>query len=301
VKKEMFNEAQKETFIKEYLRSKVVAETSLYAVFKKTEDFEEKLNKDVSKFTRDEILDMLAKFKAKSINSLLNYTIVLKHYSRFVFGEVGTNAYELIGKADIADMVDKDANILLTREELDDVEVQLLNWVDKAIIELLWNGVAGKNMEDIYSVSEDCVQGNILRVNEKEFPMTDRLRELLPKAFAETELMSYGNTMRVIEVNGKGKIYKERPNARGIDTPDSRFRWVYRKIQIFRDYLDIPGLTMKNIAASGLWHHLQLGMKETGLGLREFLKTNKGEELAKRYGFGDYWVDNIHQKYEQYV
>lgn len=42
----MFNKEQKETFIKEYLRSKVVAETSLYAVFKKTEDFEEKLNKD---------------------------------------------------------------------------------------------------------------------------------------------------------------------------------------------------------------------------------------------------------------
>lgn len=298
----MFNEAQKETFIKEYLRSKVVAETSLYAVFKKTEDFEEKLNKDVSKFTRDEILDMLAKFKAKSINSLLNYTIVLKHYSRFVFGAVGTNAYESIGKADVSDMVDKNANILLTREELDDVEVQLLNWVDKAIIELLWNGVAGKNMEDIYSVSEDCVQGNILRVNEKEFPMTDRLRELLPKAFAETELMSYGNTMRVIEVNGKGKIYKERPNARGIDTPDIRFRWVYRKIQIFRDYLDMPGLTMKNIAASGLWHYLQLCMEKTKLDLRTFLRTKEGKELAMRYGFSEsYYIDNICQKYEQHL
>lgn len=298
----MFNEAQKEIFIKEYLRSKVIAETSLYAIFKKTEDFEEKLNKDVSKFTRDEILDMLAKFKAKSINSLLNYTIVLKHYSRFVFGVVGTNAYESIGKADVADMVDKNANILLTREELDDVEVQLLNWVDKAIIELLWNGVAGKNMEDIYSVSEDCVQGNILRVNEKEFPMTDRLRELLPKAFAETELMSYGNTMRVIEVNGKGKIYKERPNARGIDTPDIRFRWVYRKIQIFRDYLDMPGLTMKNIAASGLWHYLQLCMEKTKLDLRTFLRTKEGKELAMRYGFSEsYYIDNICQKYEQHL
>lgn len=298
----MFNKAQKETFIKEYLRSKVIAETSLYAIFKKTEDFEEKLNKDVSKFTRDEILDMLAKFKAKSINSLLNYTIVLKHYSRFVFGAVGTNAYESIGKADVADMVDKNANILLTREELDDVEVQLLNWVDKAIIELLWNGVAGKNMEDIYSVSEDCVQGNILRVNEKEFPMTDRLRELLPKAFAETELMSYGNTMRVIEVNGKGKIYKERPNARGIDTPDIRFRWVYRKIQIFRDYLDMPGLTMKNIAASGLWHYLQLCMEKTKLDLRTFLRTKEGKELAMRYGFSEsYYIDNICQKYEQHL
>ena len=298
----MFNKAQKETFIKEYLRSKVIAETSLYAIFKKTEDFEEKLNKDVSKFTRDEILDMLAKFKAKSINSLLNYTIVLKHYSRFVFGVVGINAYESIGKADVADMVDKNANILLTREELDDVEVQLLNWVDKAIIELLWNGVAGKNMEDIYSVSEDCVQGNILRVNEKEFPMTDRLRELLPKAFAETELMSYGNTMRVIEVNGKGKIYKERPNARGIDTPDIRFRWVYRKIQIFRDYLDMPGLTMKNIAASGLWHYLQLCMEKTKLDLRTFLRTKEGKELAMRYGFSEsYYIDNIYQKYEQHL
>ena len=298
----MFNKAQKETFIKEYLRSKVIAETSLYAIFKKTEDFEEKLNKDVSKFTRDEILDMLAKFKAKSINSLLNYTIVLKHYSRFVFGAVGTNAYESIGKADVSDMVDKNANILLTREELDDVEVQLLNWVDKAIIELLWNDVAGKNMEDIYSVSEDCVQGNILRVNEKEFPMTDRLRELLPKAFAETELMSYGNTMRVIEVNGKGKIYKERPNARGIDTPDIRFRWVYRKIQIFRDYLDMPGLTMKNIAASGLWHYLQLCMEKTKLDLRTFLRTKEGKELAMRYGFSEsYYIDNICQKYEQHL
>lgn len=298
----MFNKAQKETFIKEYLRSKVIAETSLYAIFKKTEDFEEKLNKDVSKFTRDEILDMLAKFKAKSINSLLNYTIVLKHYSRFVFGAVGTNAYESIGKADVSDMVDKNANILLTREELDDVEVQLLNWVDKAIIELLWNGVAGKNMEDIYSVSEDCVQGNILRVNEKEFPMTDRLRELLPKAFAETELMSYGNTMRVIEVNGKGKIYKERPNARGIYTPDIRFRWVYRKIQIFRDYLDMPGLTMKNIAASGLWHYLQLCMEKTKLDLRTFLRTKEGKELAMRYGFSEsYYIDNICQKYEQHL
>ena len=298
----MFNKEQKETFIKEYLRSKVVAETSLYAVFKKTEDFEEKLNKDVSKFTRDEILDMLAKFKAKSINSLLNYTIVLKHYSRFVFGAVGTNAYESIGKADVSDMVDKNANILLTREELDDVEVQLLNWVDKAIIELLWNGVAGKNMEDIYSVSEDCVQGNILRVNEKEFPMTDRLRELLPKAVAETELMSYGNTMRVIEVNGKGKIYKERPNARGIDTPDIRFRWVYRKIQIFRDYLDMPGLTMKNIAASGLWHYLQLCIEKTKLDLRTFLRTKEGKEVAMRYGFSEsYYIDNICQKYEQHL
>lgn len=295
----MYNQEQKEKFIEEYLRSKVIAKTSLYAILKKTEPFEEKHNKDVSIFNRDDILDMFAEFKAKSINSLLNYCVVLKHYSRWVTGE--SNAFESIEKADLVGFVNKDANILLTREELDDVEAELLNWADKAIVELLWEGVAGKSMEDLYSVSQECVQGNMLCVNGKEYPMTERLKELLPKAFAEEETMSYGETSKIIEVYGKGRIYKERANMRGVDTPDSRFRYFYRRIQMFRDYLDIPGLTMKNIQSSGLWHYLQLGMEEKKLGLREFLKTKQGEILAKRYGFGDYWVDNVAQKYEQYI
>lgn len=297
----MYNEEQKESFIKEYLKSKVIAETSLYAILKKTEPFEIENNKDVSDFTKDEILDMFARFKAKSINSLLNYTVILKHYSRFVKNEVGSNAYELIEKSDMFNLVDKDANILLTREDMDDIESQLLNWADKAIVELLWEGVSGKSMIDIYSVSKECIQGDILCVNGKEYPMTDRLRELLPKAFEEEETMAYGESAKIIEVNGKGRIYKERSNTRGVDTPDSRFRYFYRRIQMFRDYLDIPGLTMKNIAASGLWYYLQLGMKERNLGLRDFLKTKQGERLAKKYGFGDYWVDNLCSKYEQYI
>lgn len=298
----MFNEAQKEAFIREYLRSKVVAETSLYAVFRKTEPFEEELNKDASKFTRDEILNMLAEFKAKSINSLLNYAIILKHYARYVFGEVGIDAYETITKADVSNMVDKAANILLTREELDDIEAQLLNWADKAIVELLWEGVSGQSMNDIYSVTEECVKGSKLYVNGKEFLMTNRLKELLPKAFAETETMSYGGTMRISQVIGKGRIYKERPNTRGVDSDDVHFRYFYRKIQIFRDYLDIPGLTMKNIQSSGLWYYLQLGMEKTKLDLRTFLRTKEGKELAMKYGFSEsYYIDNICQKYEQHL
>lgn len=295
----MFDKEQKEAFIKEYLKSKVVAKTSLYAVFRKTEPFEEKLNKDVSQFTRKEILDMFAQFRAKSVNSLLNYAIILKHYSRLMRGE---NEYESITKADVVDLIDKSGNILLSREELDDIEAQLLNWSDKAIVELLWEGISGKNMIDIYSISEECIQGDMLCVNGKEFYMTNRLKELLPKAFAETEIMSYGNTMRIVEVEGKGRLYKERANTRGVDSDDQKFRYFYRRIQIFREYLDIPGLTMKNLSASGMFYYIQLGIKETGLALREFLKTSKGKELAIQYGFAeDYYVDTIAQKYEQYI
>lgn len=299
----MYGNDQKEAFIEEYLRSKIVALTSLYAVFKKTEDFEQDLNKDVSEFSKEEILYMLKCFRSKSVNSLLNYVIILKHYSRWVTGVVGQNDYELISKKDVIPLVNKDANILITREELDEIEVNLLNWTDKAIVELLWEGIAGPNMKEIHYFSKENVdfEKKVITTASGEFYLTDRLKEILPKAFAETDIMSYGKTLRVFHVVGKDRIYKERANAKGITSDDISFRYVYRKIQIFREYLDIPGLTMKNLQASGLWHYLQIGLKETGLNIREFLKTKDGEMLAKKYGFGDYWVDNIVTKYNQYL
>ena len=299
----MYGDEQKEAFIEEYLRSKIVASTSLYAIFKKTERFEQDLDKDASEFNKDEILRMLKSFRSKSVNSLLNYVVILKHYSRWVTGVVGQNDYELIGKKDVENLVDKDANILLTREDLDEIEVNLLNWTDRAIVELLWEGVAGPNMKEIFYFSKENVDfenGIIITASGKR-QLTDRLRELLPKAFAETEIMPYGKTLRVFHVKGKGRIYKERANSRGATSDDSMFRFFYRKIQIFRDYLDINGLTMKNIQSSGLWHYLQIALKETGLELREFLKTKEGKKLAEKYGFGDYWIDNITSKYSQYL
>ena len=202
----------------------------------------------------------------------------------------------------VKELIPKDAKRILTREEVAEIEDQLYNWFDKAIVELLFSGVAGPNMEDIYSVNSSCVKGDLLIVNDKKFPMTDRLKELLPKAFAETEIMSYGETMRIVKVIGKDRIYKERSNARGVDSGDAKFRYFYRRIQMFRDYLNIPGLTMKNIATSGLWYNLQCGMNETGLDLRSFLRTENGKELALRYGFSeDYYLDNVCAKYEQYI
>ena len=119
---------KKEAFIKEYLRSKVIIETSLYAIFKKVKPFERELDKDVSEFTKDEILEMLKTFKSKSANSLLNHVVVLKHYSRWMTGVIGKNAYEDICKADVMDLVDSDASTILTREDVNEIEYQLLNW-----------------------------------------------------------------------------------------------------------------------------------------------------------------------------
>lgn len=301
----MYNENLKEGFCKDYLKSRIIQKTSLYGLLRKIEPYEEELQKDISEFTKDEAISMYTDMKSKSVYSLMNNNAILKAYyawKKYYHGTKTESAFDDITIEDLRPCVNKGANILLSREDVTEIEEQLLNASDKAIIELLFNGIAGKNMEDIYAVSEECVKGNTLVVNGKKFPMTDRLKELLPNAFVETEIMSYGETMRVVPVVGKGQIYKERCNTRGVNTPDSKFRFFYRKIQIFRDYLGIPSLTMKNIATSGLWHYLNCGAKEAGLDIKGFLRTEEGKKLAVRYGFSeDYYVDNVYAKYEQYI
>lgn len=297
------NENMKEGFCKDYLRSRIIQKTSLYGLFRKIELYEENLGKDVSEFTRDEALAMYTWLKSRSVYTLMNNNTILKAYCAWLKYHHGLDSdiYEHITIDDLKPCVDKNASKLLSREEITEIEDRLLNWSDKAIVELLFIGVAGKNMEDIYAVSNECINGDNLIINGKEFPMTERLKELLPKAFAETEIMSYGKTMKIVSVNGKNKIYKERYNAMGIETEDSIFRYFYRRIQLFRNYLDIPELTMKGISASGLLFYVHAGMNDSGLDLRSFLKTKDGEKIAKRYGFGDYWVENITAKYKEYL
>lgn len=301
----MYNKEQKEGFCKEYLKSRVIAKTSLYGFFNRIAPYEENLGKDIVNFSREEALDMYRWIGSRSVYTLMNNNTILKAYyawKRYYYGVDNENAFNDLTIEDLRKCVDKNKNKLLTREEIIDIEDQLLNDSDKAIVELLFIGVAGKNMEDIYAVSEKCVKGNKLVVNGKQFNMTPRLKELLPKAFDEIEIMTYGDSMKIFPVEGKGRIYKERCNTKGVDTDDARFRYFYRRIQLFRNYLGIEALTMKAIAAAGLIYYLNDGIKQSKLKLKDFLNTDEGEKIANRYGFsGEYYVDNIIAKYRQYV
>lgn len=301
-----YNEEAKAEFIKDYMRSRIVAATSLSGMFNKTALFEQKMNKDCSQFTKAEILDMYRQFGAKSVNVLSNYNVYLKSYTAYMlyYKQIdGINAYEDINKEDLKQCLDSDIlkQIYITREQLDDIEDELLNYTDKAIVEALWHGISGKSMRDIGSLNENMLSedkqslifpdGRIIKISKK-------LSEYLTKAFQETEYLCYGTTLRVEKVNGYGRLYKERANSYAGDSDDVVFRYFYRKIMNYRKYLDIPILTMKTIQASGLLYELQKGMQENGYTMREFLSTEKGRELALQYGYKlDYYVDVIADKY----
>lgn len=305
----MYNLKRKEEFIRNYLQSRVIQKTTLYALFKKTAPFEEKYNKDCCTFTKDEALKMFLEFKSKSVYVLLNNNTVLKAYCaymKYYHNLQSEIAYESIYIDDLKSCVAESKNRLLTREDVLDIKNQLLNHVDKCIVELLWEGVAGNAMCDITSLCEDQLDRNKKQLyfsDGRILKLTDELYEDIINAFKQTEYLCYGESLRTKKLDGFGRLYKERDNSiGGLESEDRRFRWIYRKIKIFRDYVGMPWLTMKIISNSGFAHYLQQGMEETGLDIREFLRTDSGKELANRYGYtSQHAIDNLTQKYKDYI
>lgn len=305
----MYQKERKEEFIKDYLQSRVIQKTTLYALFRKTAPFEEALNKDCCMFSKDEAIKMFIEFKSKSIYVLLNNNTVLKAYCaymKYYHGLQDETVYENITIEDLKPCVAESKNRLITREDLLDIKNQLLNDVDKCILELLWEGVSGASMCDITDLCEEQLNRDKKQLcfsNGRVLKLTDTLYQDIINAFKQTEYLCYGESLRTKKLNGYGRLYKERDNSvRGLESDDARFRWIYRKIQIFRNYVGMPWLTMKIIGNSGFAYYLQQGMESTGLEMKEYLKTDEGRNLAYRYGYDSkYSIDNIVYKYKDYI
>lgn len=303
----MYDSENKESFIKDYMRSRVVARTSLYSLFRKTEPFEENNNKDCSLFSNNEILKMYTDFKAKSVYVLLNYNVILKAYCAwrgYYLKETVTESYNNMTIDILKPCIPPDSMKFLDREQITEIEEQLYNWTDKCIIECLWEGISGPSMSDIISLNKSMInqkEKTIRFLDGRIISLTDRLHDLLLKAFDEQEYMCYGETLRVKKLTGTG-LYKERDNAYAVDSQDKAFRWIYRKVQNFRNHVGIPGLTMKNIHNSGFYYYLIQGMQETGLDLKNFLRSEDGRDLAIKYGFhSDFYADNLTHRFKDFV
>lgn len=302
----MYQSEIKESFIKDYMKSRVVAKTSLYSLFRKTEKYEENLNKDCCQFTQDEVLEMYKDFQAKSVFVLLNYNVILKAYcawQKYYHALEAESAYENITRAMLDPLIPEMK--VLSREDITDIEDQLYNWTDKAIVEALFEGLSGNSMRDLVQVDINMVdhkRKQLIFPDGRVFDLTDRLYDLLIKTFDETEYLCYGSTMRIKQLIGTGRLYKERDNAHAMDSDDKYFRWVYRKIQNARKHVGINGLTMKNLAVAGLVYYLRQGMDQTGLELKPFLLTQAGEKLMDKYGYNSaFRVDNIINRYGHIV
>lgn len=303
----MKNDIKRE-FIKEYCRSRIVSETSLNSVLNKAQAEERIKKMEIVDFTQQDIIELYRKFNLTSVNTLQNYNNYLKSYCDFVIYKTnkGTNHFNDIGKEILKTCIDEETkkNKYITYAQLQEIQAEMLNYTDSAILECLWNGISGKELHDLTYLERGQVNKDKMIItfgDGRVINIYPRLYELLDKAFDEIDMVCYGKTMLVKRVDGFGRLYKARDNAYK-DSDSVRFRWVYRKIMIIRDYVGLPNMSMKTLQGSGMLHYIEEGMKKTGLSFREFLSTKSGEKIMQQYGFtNENRINTVYDKFAEYI
>lgn len=306
--------SQVEEFIAEYQRSRVIAEASVRAALNRALEFEKKFQKAFYEFAENEVVEMYKSVNAISARSLQNINLTLKHAARWMLHnqkkDIG-NIYDRITKDIIQECVnaEKKDNLVISKEQLVDIQNDLLNYVDKAILFLLFEGVGGQKLKELMFMDWSQVSRQDLKIyfrNGKVIDITPEDYELLRRAFNEDELMSFGTTSRISKVKSLG-VYKSRFNSlsdnNNITDPadvERRYRFCQRRLMLISKDLGVA-LTSGSVQDSGFLHYIKEGMQSSGLDFLEFIKTEECKSLARRYDlYTDLYVQIVKEKFYKY-
>ena len=303
-----------ESFLEEYGRSRVIVEATVRALLNRALEFERKFQKPFYEFTIDEILEMYKSTHTISDRTLQNTNLTLKHASRWIADKKGLDVksmYEEITKELIQGCVDtkRRKSMILTKDDLIEIQGELLNWTDKGILQMLFLG-AGSNwlkeltFFDMSQVSKK--EGVVYFRTGKTIPITEEDYELINNACLEEELISFGSTARISKVQSHG-FFKQRFNAlsanddpTNIQDLERRFRFIQRRLLLISKDLGVQ-LTSGGIQTGGLLHYLKQGVEKSGMAFREYTKTQEAKELARRYDIiTEFYSQILIEKFEEY-
>ena len=303
-----------ESFLKEYERSRVVTITSVRSVLNRALEFEQKFHKPFYLFTIEEILEMYRAARAISNRSLQNANLALKHATKWIAYTKNIeirNVYDDITKDLITSCVDekKKESQILTKDDLEEIQSQLLNWTDKSILFLLFEGAGGYMLKELTFMQWEQVSRKDLKMywkNGKIINITPKDYDMLRQGFYETELISFGETNRISRVKSLG-MYKARfntlsDNANPADFGDveRRYRFVMRRLNLISKDLGVT-LTSSGLQESGFLHYIREGMQTSGLSFLEYIRTEEARALARRYDlYTDLYIQIIKDKFFKY-
>lgn len=307
-------ELEVEKFLNEYKRSRVIIETTIRAILNRALEFEHKFKKPFYEFTIEEIMEMYKSTHAISDRSLQNTNLTLKHAARWMVDAKGLSIqsqYEDMTKELMQECVDvkRRKNMILTKDDLVEIQGELLNWTDKGILQMLFLGAGSNWLKELTFFDMSQVsrkEGLIYFRTGKTIPITEEDYMFIKNACEEEELISFGETSRISRVKSCG-FFKVRFNALSdSDDPtdeqdlERRFRFIQRRLLLISKDIGVQ-LTSGGIQTGGLLHHLKQGVEESGLTFREYVKTSESKELARRYDIlTELYAQILIEKFEGY-
>lgn len=293
---ELYNKELKERFI--VFKNETSRDTSYLEVkFKRTAEFENKLNKDVSCFTGYEIIDMYKMLNFTSFNTLSMFHSVMSQYTSWCIsqGIVPDNQNHFMEFS--RKQFNEFQNTLIKQKRLCSRK-QILEWCrelpnpcDSFTMLSLFEGIGGFGYEEIIKAKFSDVNVGNKTITLCSGRTVDVSSELITYARESSETFEYtaitgnGRTVK-LKSDPQDLIVKWATQTSSHSYKSSRHRIYYRLVKSF-DYLGVgEWMTIGALSDSGKIHYIKERSEELGIEPIEYVKNKEHyDELQKRFNF----------------
>lgn len=257
----MYNKELKMQYIENNKDRNLTLEKNMIRFFNSIEKYEEYLNKDLSCFTMEEILDYYKSLGITSLESLMVMNSQFKLYTSYCQGKGivndGQNHYmelttDLFMSCVNTALVNKK---IITREQLISLAREQENPGDRFLLYALFEGIGGKRLIEISSFEKENIQKNKKAVKlctGRVVSVTDEFIESVEEACEEYTYYTRNKDFDIIE--RKFKPYDNRPfkSLANAVKDDDRYQQIYGRIQrIKKENNDSPAITIAGLQESG--------------------------------------------------
>ena len=275
----LFNESVKEDYLSGL---KEGTQENYRRIFRKTQNHESALNKDINSFSLKEVETVLYSFKSKSRNTIETYGRIISAYLNWCVdnGLTSNNVLKNFNPTDFEKYVVKDA-VYMAESRLRRVEDRCENYQDAVIFRLLFMGVGGKQLSEIRNLKKKDINfedkklkltntlkadefGNPEKFTERYVDIDDRTIYLLEGAMNQKKYLKKNGDIAETETNNIRPFTDLVENEyviRASITKTDNFNFpvdifvIYRRIQMIAEFMGLEELNAKFIQRSGMIYY----------------------------------------------
>ena len=290
----MYNQELKERYRKEKESYTTVSTYYFSSLFKRTEPFEESLNKDISNFTTYEIINMYKTLAIMSLDTIATMNSNLSMYTQWCIQENLVNDYQNhfleIDRDMMVSFVNKLAmdKKIVSRKQIIEWCQQLPNPSDSFCLLGLFEGIRGGGyLELAFAKIEDFHDNTFIAYNGREIKVSSTLIEYAEQSNETLDYQSISKTMvKEVTLSENGRIIKDYPNVRRSESlPVLRRRTQSRLARIFNYIGILEYMNGNDIRMSGIVEMSNNRSKELGISGKEYIYGIGIEEIKKQYDF----------------
>lgn len=276
----LYNPNTKEQFINR--SENLGTRKTLNFIFGKTAHLERLMKKDLMEMNLEELSIVLKSLLPSTSTASYNNLIRIEGYIKWYHNKRGIEKKEspfvdLDRKEWAQQFVSSYANKVYTRDDILGMCDELVNYVDKAVLLLIFEGVKGHSFSEILNLKATDIHKTVdiytIEITEidgskRTIPISEELVEILYKADKEREYISNNGEINSQQyapiVYDYSSPYIFKKTNRGLQGGKLQKLFVNRKFYLYKKLFNAPHLSASAIELSGMMHEMNKYRQKDG-------------------------------------